>query len=191
MSSSGLPNEYDAVLGGQALPPLDTPVLGGLDRAKFLRNRLLEIYKAGMRSFVAQDLSGIDLSGASLYQVNLAQSDLSRGKLIATNLRGASLTEAKFCDADLGSANLTDAILFGANLQNANLRNACLFGADLRLANLLGADLRDADLFGANLSHTLNLAVRQIEAAQNWQQAKYDTNFRKKLRLPPELRFGR
>jgi uncharacterized protein YjbI with pentapeptide repeats len=191
MSSSGLPNEFDAVLGGQALPPLDTPVLGGLDRAKFLRNRLLEMYKAGMRSFSDQDLSGIDLSGASLYQVNLAQSDLSRGKLIATNLRGASLTEAQFCDADLGSANLTDAILFGANLQNANLRNACLFGADLRLANLLGADLRDADLFGADFSHTLNLAVRQIEAAQNWQQAKYDTNFRKKLRLPPELRFGR
>ena len=191
MTSSGLPNEYDAVLGGQALPPLDTPVLGGLDRAKFLRHRLLEIYRSGMRSFTAQDLSGIDLSGASLYHVNLARSDLSRSKLVATNLRGASLTETKFCNADLGSANLTDAVLFGADLQNANLRYACLFGADLRLANLLGADLRGADLFGADLSHTLNLAVRQVEATQNWQQAKYDADFRKKLRLPPELRFSK
>lgn len=191
MTSSGRPNEYDAVLGGQALPPLDTPVLGGLDRAKFLRHRLLEIYRSGMRSFTAQDLSGIDLSGASLYHINLAQSDLSRGKLVATNLRGASLTETKFCNADLGSANLTDAVLFSSDLQNANLRHACLFGADLRLANLLGADLRGADLFGADLSHTFNLAVRQVEAAQNWQQAKYDADFRKKLRLPPELRFSR
>jgi uncharacterized protein YjbI with pentapeptide repeats len=191
MKSSGLPNEYDAVLGGQALPPLDTPVLGGLDRAKFLRHRLLEIYKSGMRSFTAQDLSGIDLSGASLFHVNLSQSDLSRGKLVATNLRGASLTETKLCDADLGSANLTEAILFSANLQNANLRHACLFGADLRLANLLGADLSHADLFGADLSHAFNLEVRQVEASQNWRQAKYDDHFRKKLRLPPELRFGR
>ncbi len=191
MTSSNLPDEYDAVLGGKDLPPVDTPVLGGLDRAKLLRNRLLETYRSGMRNFTAQDLSGIDLSGASLYHINLAQSDLSRGKLVSTNLRGASLAEIKFCDADLGSANFTDATLFSANLHNANLRHACLFGADLRLANLLGADLQDADLFGADLSYTLNLTVRQVESAQNWRQAKYDTNFRKKLRLPPELRFGR
>jgi uncharacterized protein YjbI with pentapeptide repeats len=192
MNTSGAqPNEFDAVLGGQALPPLDTPVLGGLDRAKLLRLRLLQIYKSGQRSFVSQDLRGIDLSGSNLYQVNLSESNLSQANLIAANLRKASLIRTNFRDADLGSANFTDAVLFSANLQNANLRSACLFGADLRVADLQNADLRDADLFGADLSHALNLTVRQIGGSRNWQQAKYDSEFRKKLGLPPTLRFHR
>ncbi|WP_019501007.1 pentapeptide repeat-containing protein [Pseudanabaena sp. PCC 6802] len=190
MHSSDRPHEYDAVLGGQALPPLDAPVLGGLDRAKLLRHRLLEIYRSGQRNFAVRDLSGIDLSGTNLYQVNLSESNLSRSKLVASNLRKASLIRTNFYGADLGSANFTDAILFSANLRDANLRNASLFGSDLRVADLQNADLRDADLFGADLNNALNLTVNQIKSARNWQQAKYDANWRRLLHLPPSLKFN-
>jgi uncharacterized protein YjbI with pentapeptide repeats len=184
------PHEYDAVLGGQALPPLNTPVLGGLDRAKLLRRKFLEAYKSGQRNFANQDLSGIDLSGSSLYQVNLSASNLNQSNLVAANLRKASLIRTNFCGADLGSTNFTDAILFSTNLRDANLRNACLFGSDLRVADFQNADLQDADLFGADLNNALNLTANQIKSARNWQQAKYDASWRRLLNLPPSLTFN-
>ena len=75
---------------------------------------------------VACDLTGVDLSGKRLNEVDLERADL----------KGANLEDV----------NLSEANLKGANLSGANLRNADLSEADLYRANLSGADLTDADL---------------------------------------------
>jgi uncharacterized protein YjbI with pentapeptide repeats len=89
---------------------------------------------------LGEDLSGADLSGAIVWDVDLNGRDLS-----GANLSGA----------DLKDANLSDAILWDANLS----------GANLQLANLSGADLTDADLSGANLSNADFKDALGIESA--------------------------
>lgn len=89
----------------------------------------------------------IDLSGACLIGVRLAEVDLSFGIFRDTNFR----------DADLQGANLTGtdfsyASLMNANLCRSNMERACLRDANLRLVNLCGANLAGANLWGANLT---------------------------------------
>ena len=68
------------------------------------------------------------------------------------DLSGANLSNATLGSADLRGANLTNTKLILADFSDAKLRNAKLDGADLSSADLrdakLGnsADLRDADL---------------------------------------------
>ncbi|MFB2770573.1 pentapeptide repeat-containing protein [Pelatocladus sp. BLCC-F211] len=54
---------------------------------------------------------------------------------------------------------------------------AHLIEANLIEANLSGADLRGADLSEADLRKTKNLTPKQVYAAKNWRQAKYDADF--------------
>ena len=88
------------------------------------------------------NLSGADLSGADLRDV-----DISGWRFTGTNLRDADLS-----GANLLGAEFEDADLSGADLTAANLRGADLRGADLSGANLTDANLRNANLSGANLS---------------------------------------
>jgi len=76
------------------------------------------------------DLSGVDLSGKRLKEVDLERADLS--------------------GADLSDTNLSEANLKGADLSGANLRGADLSEADLYKADLTGADLTGADLSEAS-----------------------------------------
>ncbi|WP_375466457.1 pentapeptide repeat-containing protein [uncultured Nostoc sp.] len=155
------------------------------------------------------NLSSANLSKADLRGVNLSDADL-RG----ANLKGAIYThETKFSEkfdptkqqmyliapnADLRGADLRGADLSGVNLRGANLSGADLsFFTNLSGANLSGANLSSANLSfftnlsGANLSFAdlrgvKNLIVEQIKSTKNWEQAKYDKDFRTKLGLPPE-----
>ncbi|HEY9805214.1 MAG TPA: pentapeptide repeat-containing protein, partial [Candidatus Obscuribacterales bacterium] len=100
-------------------------------------------------------LSGLQLAGANLSQIHLAQADLSvtnlsaanlsDAHLIGANLSAADLTEANLAGADLSNADLTGAQLTGANLQQTNLREATLFGADLTEAQLSQARFSGAE----------------------------------------------
>lgn len=127
-------------------------------------------------------------------QINLMRADLSGAQLSAASLRYANLTGARFVGADLRKCDLTSAILRDADFTAANLRTATLLGvnaekahfdgaqmcgvdarnskvreaifsnADLEQALLFGADicgaeLRLTNLFGANLT-----VVRMDEA---------------------------
>lgn len=116
----------------------------------------------------------LQLSGASLVEVDLSgldlsEADLSYAELIGCNLRGARLVRANITgsllsDTDLGGAELLGAQLDGVELSNANLSRAGLleasaveavfFGARCEGASFNGADLtraefRAADLIGA------------------------------------------
>ena len=97
------------------------------------------------------NLTGADLSGLSLIQV-----DLTGAVLRNANLTHADLTQATLNGADLSGANLTDATMIqvtakqakmvGANLSGVNLGQADLTGADLSKANLSGTDFTQATL---------------------------------------------
>jgi uncharacterized protein YjbI with pentapeptide repeats len=121
-------------------------------------------------------LAGIDVHGAFLPGVVVANGDLFRA-----NLNGSILVKADFSNAILVQAQLNRAILTDANLAKANLRNANLVEADLRNADLKDAVLTGANLAGADLRSVRNLTVAQVQTAQNWQQAQYDEAFRKQL----------
>ncbi|MET7608439.1 pentapeptide repeat-containing protein [Streptomyces avermitilis] len=84
-------------------------------------------------------LSGADLAGSSLEEVNLSRADLSEA-----DLTGAVLQEARLRDTGLSGADLTDAYLCALTIRCADLTGTDFAGADLTRALLAGADLRKA-----------------------------------------------
>jgi uncharacterized protein YjbI with pentapeptide repeats len=143
-------------------------------------------------------LKGANLAGASLERAILVYANLERANLYSANLPGVDLK-----GANLEGANLEDAFLISANLEGANLKGALLISANLQGAFLISANLKGANLKGANLkgtklecvknykneiictdlSNTKNLTPEQVKQANNWEQATYDPEFRKKLGL--------
>jgi hypothetical protein len=88
------------------------------------------------------NLTGADLAGLSLSQVDFT----------GAILRGADLDDADLTQAVLNRANLTGADLAGATLLQVEARAAKLVKSNLSGADLTQADLTDANLSGANLS---------------------------------------
>lgn len=70
------------------------------------------------------NLSGADLSGASLRYAELSGALLLDANLRGTDLWGADLSEADLRVADLSGANLVDANLSRADLRGTNLNGA-------------------------------------------------------------------
>lgn len=112
---------------------------GNLSRAALCRAKLDGANLSCFGSDKCTDLSGADLTGASL-----------RGAVLS----GANLQGAKLLVANLDGANLINANLAGANLENVEL------GADVSGANFTNTDLRDA-----NLTNAKGLTVDQLEGA--------------------------
>lgn len=86
-------------------------------------------------------LPGVDLSNATLTNIDLRNSNLE-----GADLSGSDLSSACFRQAKMRGANLSH-----ASLENAGMREVDLTGADLRGANLRNAGLQDAILLDANL----------------------------------------
>jgi uncharacterized protein YjbI with pentapeptide repeats len=107
-----------------------------------------------------QDLSNVDLTGATLRDASFKRSDLSgaslvevdarRAKFVSTVMRNAVLDGANLVRADLTSADLT-----GASLKNADLTSTKLYGANLSGADLTGARIKDTDLLKAVLDEAI------------------------------------
>lgn len=97
-------------------------------------------------------LAGVNFSGANLLLADLSQADLSGANLSGADLSGADLLLADFSGADLSGADLSVADLSGANLSRANLQAASLPQTDLSGADFSEADLSRTDLSGADLS---------------------------------------
>jgi uncharacterized protein YjbI with pentapeptide repeats len=121
---------------------------------------------------VAIDLTGADLSKASLTRANLAGADLHWANLTEATLEGADLRLA-----NLVLAHLENADLRGADFGKANLRMALLHAADLEMADL--SETATPSLAGLT-SHTLTLS-RQISLVQLWSGR---TSLRLKSRAP-------
>ena len=143
-------------------------------------------------------LRGVDFSSGNLSQANLSGanidgSNLSKAKLNKANLVKTYMRKARLQDADLSQANLSGADIDGSDLSRAKLNGASfiktympktqLQNTDLSQANLSEAHIDGADLSGANLQGAKNLNPDQVKRAKNWEKAKYDEEFRKKLGL--------
>lgn len=114
-----------------------------------------------------------------------------RLELHGTDLRGLILKDKE--DIPDGGAHLEGAQLWNANLEgettnlrkihleHAILTGANLKGAYLSEAYLEGADLNKADIEGTDLSFAKELKPRQVVGAYNYECAKYDPDFQKKL----------
>jgi len=156
-----------------------------LSDANLSRANLSRAYLRGANLSRAY-LRGADLISADLSGADLISADLSDADLISADLSGAYLSRAYLRGADLISADLSGANLSNADLISANLSNADLISANLSRADLSRADLSDANLRGASLSYAKYLTPEQVKSAENWDEAKYDKDFRAKLGLPPE-----
>ncbi|GAB4542279.1 MAG: hypothetical protein Tsb0014_34910 [Pleurocapsa sp.] len=110
------------------------------------RTELLQGFARGRKNFRNANLSGANLAGIHLKNVNLIAADLSQANLTGANLVGAKLIAANLSNANLTNANLTGAKLIGANLTHTNLTNANLTKADLTNAKFSNTLLNNTNL---------------------------------------------
>ncbi|MGM3306077.1 NACHT domain-containing protein [Anabaena sp. WFMT] len=106
------------------------------------------------------DLAEVDFSGANLAHADLSRANLNCANFSRTNCSGAYMISANFSEALFTHANLHEANFIRANLTGADLSSADLNYADLSLAdlsgtNLSGANLEDVNFSGAKLSNGL------------------------------------
>lgn len=71
----------------------------------------------------------------------------------------------------------------GASLVKTHMLQAHLQETNLWQADLSEANIDGADLSGANFQGAKNLNPDQVKRAKNWEKAKYDEEFSKKLGL--------
>ncbi|MBD2303251.1 pentapeptide repeat-containing protein [Nostoc sp. FACHB-190] len=156
-------------------------------------------------------LSGANLTGANFSNVNLNNADLSNADLSNADLSNANLSNTKFryYNSELGDTLNGSANLKGSKQKRTIYNNQTKFpnnffvnnqemlriapgvnlsNADLSDLNLSNTDLKDVNLSNANLSNTglyyaKNLTPEQVKSAKNWEKAKYDDEFKKKLGL--------
>ncbi len=143
---------------------------------------LLFLHEAGLieegKSII--DLSGADLTNASLVTLVLTNANLMGAHLAGANLSGTTLIGANLTSADLTGVNLVDAsislrnlagkepintILYETNLTNANLSGARLNGSDLRYTNLTGADLTGTEFAGALVTEEQLKKAKSLKGA--------------------------
>lgn len=101
-----------------------------------------QLSASDISSFQPGDLRCANLTGADLSGLSLLQVDFTGAILRGANLQNANLTQVVINFADLSGADLAN-----ANMTQVSARNAKFTGA-----NLSGADMGQADLTGANLS---------------------------------------
>lgn len=110
-------------------------VIGHLQKSNFEGADL-----SGLRAGVVLANQSMGMLNAKFDQANLSGVDLSGADLSYASLRFADLS-----GANLSNANLTRADLSGANLKGANLTGAVVTNAILASANLTGAIMKDIE----------------------------------------------
>lgn len=121
-----------------------TPGSGPDLAGRHLTSSDLSSYSSGLQ---CANLTGADLSGLSLAQV-----DFTGAVMRDANLQGADLSQATLDQADLSGANLSNAQMIQASARYAKLVAADLAHADFTQADLTGADLARANLSGTTFS---------------------------------------
>jgi hypothetical protein len=116
------------------------------------------------RLFVAVDLSGANLSQATLNRCNFADSSLR-----TANLNGAVLHLSNLFRVDFTGTDLTKARFDGATLGAVDFSNASLVNADLEEAVLWDLSLAGTDFAGAVTARTVwaNIDLRPARNLEN------------------------
>jgi uncharacterized protein YjbI with pentapeptide repeats len=100
------------------------------------------------------DFQGAVFDGASLFEAKLGRSDLRKASFKNARLTAARCGGATFSGADFTNALLIDAHLCVCMFSSANFQGAVLRGADFDHADLRGADLSNTDPSQARFEHT-------------------------------------
>ena len=193
-------------LKGLSLPKVNLDQVNLVDvdfkEANLQGAKLLEANLKGGK-FELTQLQGAFLSGANLQDSFFLLTQLQKANLCSANLKNADIEGVNLLEASLQKANLEGAYILGnlqgvdlreANLKGANLQGCYLKNANLKATNLKGANLREVNLEGANLEganlqdtnlqNVKGLNPLQIQAANNWAQAKYSKEFYSQLSFP-------
>ena len=96
--------------------------------------------------------SGINLSSAYLYPIDLSGANLTGAILRRCTIIDGRFSRTEFSRADLRDARMDEADLTGANFYMARLDRSSLQGVILKRASLIRAKLRKASLAGADLT---------------------------------------
>jgi uncharacterized protein YjbI with pentapeptide repeats len=152
------------------------------------RNEALKLLKGGpvgIRKWNARreegermpHLSGLELSGANLWEVDLSRSNLSGSNLSGSDLSEVNLIQATLTNTDLSGANLYKGVLIGASLYTANLS-----GADLTSVMCHSTTFADVDL-----SETKGLeSIRHLGPSS----VGVDTLLKSRGRIPKSFLLG-
>ncbi|MGJ7606198.1 DUF2169 family type VI secretion system accessory protein [Variovorax sp. LT1R20] len=145
------------------------------EEAATLRSEMARASAAGIKFFAGIDLTGADLSGLDLRdvnfegawlesvnfaQTNLSGANLSGAVLAHANLQGAIAIGAKFAKANLGKAVLAHGVFDDADFTEATLMHCAFADTQMRRArfakaNLLETSWGNADWTGALLAGQL------------------------------------
>ncbi|MFA5255492.1 MAG: pentapeptide repeat-containing protein, partial [Candidatus Omnitrophota bacterium] len=98
--------------------------------------KIISAIKDGKKNFSRADLSGAEIFDANLAGSEFVGADLSHSDLTHCNLRGADLTKAKLVNSRLWNTDLAGANLTEADLTGSDLSNACLYGTKLWHADI-------------------------------------------------------
>ncbi|AKG20359.1 nSTAND1 domain-containing NTPase [Calothrix sp. 336/3] len=144
-------------------------------------------------------LSGAILSNAVLAGANLNGADIRCNELACTdlsysNLRGADLRNAKITNANFENSVYDQETKLPKNFDpakekmlliapGANLSDSDLSYFDFKFSDFHRINLTNANLEGSDLRYVQNLTPEQVKAANNWEKAIYDEEFRKRLGL--------
>jgi hypothetical protein len=133
------------------------------------------------------DLTRTDLRGAIL-SGDLRDIDFENANLECAILKNINLSEVNLSKANMARIKAQGEV----NLEKANLSNAELQFADLTGANLKGAVFKGAMLHCAvfenaiidehtDFSEALDLSVKEIKLAKNWEKGIYNPELKKAL----------
>jgi uncharacterized protein YjbI with pentapeptide repeats len=138
------------------------------------------------------ELTGADIHGMSLYDVDFLQADLCGAILFDADLRQADLREAVLSDANLQGATLYEADLSQADAQKADLQRTDLCKVNLRQANLRGANLNHAVIGMAALLNLDLSGTRGLESVLHVGPSSLgiDTLYRSQGQIPDEFLRG-
>jgi uncharacterized protein YjbI with pentapeptide repeats len=169
--SQGRKNKMAATLLGGS----DTSIRGAIDpniisekkktrQIETLLKELAPIQQAALiRGLVSEksiqlNLDGADLSGRSLYGLNLTSSSFEGTNFQDSDLGhpshrlGSVLNNTNFKNADCRNANLEGVHFQSANLEGASLSSTSLSGSDFWQANLKGVEFNNSYIFEALFS---------------------------------------
>ena len=127
-------------------------------------------------SFFTATFRGCKLTGSEFVDVTLRPitvegGDWSYVQLRGADLRGLVLADVNLQEADLSEANLHKASLAGSNLGRATLRSANITEADLTGADLVGVDLAGLSWRGTKVDGLPGPAHRRVPRRRRWSTA--------------------
>ncbi len=132
-------------------------------------------------------LSGSNLNAAKITNAELNECDLSKCELNHTDLTGSNLNDVILSHAYCNGSEFIDCYLTKANFENAflikaNFKDAYLIEANFNRSYCTGANFENASLYKADFRGAKGLSVEQILKAKSHYLAKFDPDFRLKLK---------